>query len=229
MTGLSSQLGVHTDTLWRANRALAASGLVRVEPGRGRTWTRYTLDVVEITRLLGELPGSPWGAMPVHPGENTTPESPQTAGTDPANCGDRPRDLRGQTPQNHVPYAHVRAYVREVDPSKNTPPYPREQPAGPAGDDSPPASGQGPLSDQEKCEHGRTVAQGGCRTCGTTRRAGDQQRAATEKAERKAAQIAAQLAERDAAAAARAAAQPPDPELLAQTRNTIRTHNRRTP
>ncbi|MCW2754640.1 MAG: hypothetical protein JWQ32_2051 [Marmoricola sp.] len=218
MTGLTSQLGVSAETLRRANRALEASGLVRVKSGFGRSWSRYTLDAREITGVLGELPRSPWGNYPVNPGEDPTPETPHFVGSDPTNQGVRPHETPGQTPQNEPPYARARVHARESDRSKNNSPHPRDEAHDPSQDDSPPASGQGPLSDFEKCEHGRTPAQGGCRTCGTTRRQLAQRRADQDRDEQHRAKVAEQLAERERRQAERAAARGPDPELIAAAR-----------
>lgn len=220
MTGLTVQLDVTPRTLRRANRALEASGLVRVESGIGRRWTRYTLNAAQITAVLGELPGSPWGNYPVHPGEKPHSETGQL---DPSEGSERPLspdELAGQRGQNPAPYTRARVHARESDRSKNSAPHPHQAPHGPLSDDSPPASGQGPLSDPTKCEHGRTTAQGGCRKCGTTVRADEQRRAAQARADEQAARRAEQLRQRADAEARRARAA--DPELIAQARAGLR-------
>jgi len=125
--------------------------------------------------------------------------------------------MRGQTPQNPGPNARVRVYARESDPSKTNSPHPREPAAGPH-DDSPPAFGQGPLFDLQKCVHNRTAAQGGCRDCGTTRREVTKRQAAEQRAEQDRARVAEQLRQRAEHAAARAAANPPDPDVIKAAR-----------
>jgi len=226
VVGLADELGVDVDTIWRANRALARSGLVLVSSGSGRTWTRYTVNAGEVVRLLGELPGSPWGTLAVHPGEvedSDASETPQNAGADPAMCGDRPRDSRGETPQKSGPNARVRAYAREKDPFRPSPPTPASTTStGSTTDLSPPASGQGPLSSSKKCIHGRTPAQGGCRKCGTTPRAEDLQRAAEERAAatERLHEEQARFRETTAELASKAKPMPPDFRKVAFSRPT---------
>lgn len=222
--GLADELGVHTDTLWRANRALAASGLVQVDHGSGRSWTRYTVNVAAIVAALGELPGSPWVNHPVHPGESPDPEPPQNAGADPAKCGGTPRETRGQTPQNRASNARARTYARESDSLRLDPPTPATtQPAaGRVGD--PPPSGQGPPpleSENAKCPHGRTLAQGGCRTCGTTRRQTHAERARAELQADTQRRIQEQLEQRAQRARVQQAAPDPKP-YAAQIRAALR-------
>jgi len=211
VVGLEDELGVSRRALVRAVHALEESGLVIVVRGTGRTWSRFSLNDALVHELLGDPSDSTWGNPAVHRGESATPQGCQN---------DTPgvplRHPRGAT--TTPPYAGA----REEDSRKTLPPTPAGTTStGSTADLSPPASGQGPLSSFEKCEHGRTAAQGGCRECHTTKRDQSRQREAEacEAANRK--RLKDQKAAREAAAASKSSSSPMPREVREALRKAL--------
>jgi DNA-binding MarR family transcriptional regulator len=225
VTGLTDELGVSLSTLIRAIHALERAGLLEIRRGTGRTWSSYTLKARQVVELLGEVPGSPWATLDFTAGlEGSQSDTPEVSKR-------HPRGVKMTPP-------YVRARESDRSKTRNPLPPPAAGPSPTAGPEaSPPASGQGPLSQKSRseqrseqgseqvadpCEHGRTLAQGGCRLCGTTARARAQALEREARDQRRREQLAEQLADRNAAADRRARAAPADPATRAERRANLR-------
>lgn len=166
-TWYARELGSSHRTIRRAFDALEAAGLVLVAvKGDGMTRSTYLVNVEMAQVLAGELPEVTPVDNTVNPGESGSFTGVSLTPLPGSNC---PPSRAKMTPPN----ARARSVPRD---SQREGPHTSAGTSPPLVDTPPAASGRVPLrspSPEDKCQHGRTVAQGGCRTCGTNARAAD--------------------------------------------------------
>jgi len=198
---LAREIGAGHSTTIRALDALEAAGLLGVIiRGSGRRVSQYRLDLVVIHAEYARLntPTEP-GETAVQSGEPLTPQGCQN--DTPGVSKWHPRGVKMTPPSARGRGTCSYSLLPPSPPEPVTPP--------PSVEDSPAARGGGPSkSTIDKCPHGRTLAQGGCRTCGTTARDLASHRDAARRAAAAAALLASQQLRRAAEAEAAAAAAP---------------------